>query len=122
MTNPFFPVSHLLAYVVLDHRPLSLFINPIGNLWPLPFIFSATWIKDSGFFDIVRQAWNIFIQGYASFIWEHKLKSVKKGLKIWVVAHDFNPGKEKATLIRTLEGIQDQMEQVKVTKEMSLER
>ena len=116
LNKPFIHVLNLLASIAFDHCPISLSLFPIGNLGPLPFRFSTTWIKDDSFFDIVHQSWNVFIQGSPSFIWEQKHKSVKKGLKNWLATCDFNPRKEKVDHIKIIEGIQEKMEHGFITR------
>ena len=56
-------------------------LEPIGNLGPQPFKFSPAWISEPGFYEVISQASQMFFQGSLGYIWEHKLKNVKKELK-----------------------------------------
>ena len=48
------PSSTILPSAIFDHSPISLDLSPIGNLGPLPFRFSSTWIKEPGFLETVQ--------------------------------------------------------------------
>ena len=84
LDKPFLSATRLLASAIFYHRPILFSLEPIGNLGPLPFKFSPTWIGEKGFFDIVFQAWQKFYQGSPSLILEKKLKNVKRELKAWL--------------------------------------
>ena len=54
-----------------------------------------------------------------AYIWEQKLKNVKKEIKDWLVGRP-HLGQENITLLKSLEEIQKEMEREEVTKEMIL--
>ena len=53
LDKPFQEVTRLLVFASSDHRPILFSLEPIGNLGPLPFKFSPSWILEPYFFDIV---------------------------------------------------------------------
>ena len=81
LDNPLLPVSRLLTSYVSNHKPIIFSLEPIGNLGPHPFNFSPIWLTKIGFHDVVSQAWGMFFHGSPPYIWEHKLKNVKKEIK-----------------------------------------
>ena len=81
LDNPLIPVSRLLTSYVSDHKPIMFSLKPIENLGPHPFNFPPIWLTKIGFHDVFSQAWGIFFHGSPAYIWEHKLKNVKKEIK-----------------------------------------
>ena len=57
------------------------------NLGPIPFRFNPACIPMEGFQDIVAAAWKTNVRGSAFYVWEEKLRIVKKALKDWVKLH-----------------------------------
>ena len=53
------------------------------NLGRIPFRFSPIWIQQEGFKDVVSTAWNRQIHGSPFYVWEEKLRDLKKELKNW---------------------------------------
>lgn len=48
-----------------------------------PFRFFNTWVREPGFFEIVREAWNVQISGTRLFVAVRKLANVKKARIEW---------------------------------------
>ena len=74
--------SKILPNWISDHKPILLDLSFEENLGPIPFRFSSLWIQQDGFQDIVTSAWNRQIQGSPVFVWEEKLRGLKKDLKM----------------------------------------
>jgi len=75
--------SSILPFNASDHKPIALVFNKDQNLGPIPFRFNPAWIPLEGFQDIVAAAWNSQIKGSAFYVWEEKLRILKKMLKDW---------------------------------------
>eukprot|EP00253_Pinus_taeda_P032065 PITA_32065 len=50
--------SKILPNCTFDHKPISLELTLDGNLCPIPSRFSAMWIQQDGFQEVVSKAWN----------------------------------------------------------------
>ena len=55
-----------------------------------------------GFQDIVEVAWKTNVRGFAFFVWEEKLRIVKKALKDWAKLH-ISPKKQRVEAEKALE-------------------
>ena len=70
MDGKFIISSKILPKLYYDHHPISLKFEREEDLGPIPFHFSPIWIERDGFLEIVAQAWDQYIEGSPSFIWE----------------------------------------------------
>eukprot|EP00253_Pinus_taeda_P011603 PITA_11603 len=75
--------SKILSYYTSDHKPILLELSLDGNLGPIPFRFNSLWIHQEGFQEVAFEAWNRQVQGSPFFVWEEKLRRLKRGLKVW---------------------------------------
>ena len=86
-------VLKILPHIVSDHKPILLEFTTNQNMGPIPFRFSLSWIQQEGFHDMVLQVWNELVSGSPFFVWEEKLRRLKKALKFWAVAMKSPPRK-----------------------------
>eukprot|EP00253_Pinus_taeda_P036633 PITA_36633 len=75
--------SKILPNYTFDHKPILLELSLDGNLGPIPFRFSSLWIHQEGFQEVVSEAWNQQVQGSPFFVWEEKMRTLKRELKEW---------------------------------------
>ena len=62
--------SKIFPKLSSEHHPISLLFEKEENLGPIPFRFSPLWVERDGFFDVVAQAWSLYVDGSPRFIWE----------------------------------------------------
>jgi len=73
----------ILPYATSDHFPITLAFKSHRPLGPLPFKYNHIWNGYQGVKELVQQTWRQHVEGSPCFIWESKLKNVKKVLKNW---------------------------------------
>jgi hypothetical protein len=109
--------SKILPNYTSDHKPILLELSLDGNLGPIPFRFSSLWIHQEGFQDVVSEAWNRQVQGSPFFVWEEKMRRLKRELKQWAKRLKIPTAKRKE-LHESLEGHQLTMENSDVTQSL----
>ena len=87
------------------------------NLGPIPFRFIPLWIQQDGFMDVVSTAWNWQIQGSPFYVWEEKLRVLKKELKKWAKSL-ISPTSKRKEAQDALESHQLIMEDDEVSQEI----
>lgn len=107
--------SKILPNCISDHKPISLELSMDGSLGPIPFRFSPLWIQQEGFNEVVAEAWNQKIQGSPFFVWEEKLRALKRRLKEWAKALKTPAAKRKES-IENLIAHQSSMENSVITQ------
>jgi hypothetical protein len=108
--------SKILPNYTSDHKPILLSLDPGENLGPIPFRFSPLWTNQEGFQEVVSESWQRQTLGSPFFIWEEKLRRLKKDLKAW--AKNFSsPSTEKIRTQITLDRLQKASEDTPQTKE-----
>jgi hypothetical protein len=73
---------HPLARPISDHIPCVIKIDtkvPKASV----FHFENYWIRRPGFFDVVKNIWNINCHGSSAHVLSHKFKLLRKALKQW---------------------------------------
>eukprot|EP00253_Pinus_taeda_P034974 PITA_34974 len=75
--------AKILPNYSCDHKPILLELSLDGNLGPIPFRFSSLWIHQEGFQEVVIEAWDQQVQGSHFFVWEEKMRRLKRELKEW---------------------------------------
>eukprot|EP00253_Pinus_taeda_P030632 PITA_30632 len=90
----------ILPFVVSDHYPIILAIDSHYTLGPLPFKYNHIWSDYPEAKCLIQQTWCHHIEGSPGFIWESKLKNVKKTLKIWAKMQYNESEKEKKSIKR----------------------
>jgi hypothetical protein len=68
---------------VSNHKPISLSLTFDLNLGPIPFRFNPRWIQEEGYSALVARIWNESILGSPFYVWEGKLRKLKRALKEW---------------------------------------
>lgn len=97
-----------------------------GLLGPIPFRFSPLWLQQEGFHEVVSEAWNQQVLGSPFFVWEEKLRILKRRLKEWAKSLKTPAAKRKESL-ENLAALQSSMEDSAVThsllqKEVELQK
>lgn len=90
--------SKILPNCTSDHKPISLELSLDGNLGPIPFRFSPLWIQQDAFHEVVSDAWNRQILGSPFYVWEEKLRGLKRRLKEWAKTLKTPTAKRKESL------------------------
>ena len=93
---------HILPCSTSDHKPIKLELVSQLDLSHIPFRFSPLWAKESGFMQLVKDIWLQQVKGSPFFVWEEKLRRVKRALKSWAKSLP-NPANERKKIQRTLE-------------------
>ena len=73
--------SKILPFGGSDHKPILLEMVNDKNLGPIPFRFNPMWANHAEFLKIVADSWAPLVIGSPFFIWEEKLRQLKKILK-----------------------------------------
>eukprot|EP00253_Pinus_taeda_P005587 PITA_05587 len=76
---------------------------PLG---PLPFKFSQIWSDYQTARSLIQQTWSQHVEGSPGFIWENKLKNVKKALKTWAKTQYNEPEGKKREVKAKIEEFQ----------------
>lgn len=115
--------SAILSFSTSYHKPIALSLIKDQNLGPIPFRFNPAWIPMEGFQDIVATAWKTNIRGSAFYVWEEKLRIMKKALKDWAKLHK-SPLKQRMEAEKALEdhhfSNEGSLDQASLDKEVSL--
>lgn len=90
--------SKILPNLTSDHKPILLNLSRDGNLGPIPFHFSPLWIQQEGFQEVVSESWNRPVQGSPFFVWEEKIRGLKRNLEEWAKRLKTLTAKRKETL------------------------
>ena len=75
--------SKILPFGGSDHKPILLEMVNDKNLGPIPFRFNPMWANHPEFLRIVVDSWFPPVTGSPFFVWEEKLRRLKKALKSW---------------------------------------
>ena len=110
-------ISKILPNLISDHKPILLELSLDGNLGPIPFRFSPLWIQQEGFQDVVSDSWNRPVQGSPFFVWEEKIRVLKRSLKEWAKRLETPTAKRKESL-NSLAAHQTAMEHSPVTQNL----
>eukprot|EP00253_Pinus_taeda_P022475 PITA_22475 len=92
--------SKILPNLTSDHKPILLELSQDNNFGPIPFRFSPLWIQQEGFQEVVFESWNKPVLGSPFFVWEEKIRVLKRNLKEWAKNLKSPTAKRKATLNR----------------------
>ena len=101
--------SKILPFGGSDHRPILLEMKNPKNLGPIPFRFSSLWANHPEFLNLVSKAWAPPVTGSPFFVWEEKLRRLKKALKDWAKSL-IPPGQAKFLAAHALEMHQTKIE------------
>ena len=117
LTSGLMASSKILPNCIFDHKPISLELSMDGFLDPIPFRFSPLWIQQEGFHEVVSEVWNRQIQGSPFYVWEEKLRALKRRLKEWAKTLKTPATKRKESL-ENLAALQSSMEDSAVTQSL----
>ena len=78
--------SKILPFRVSDHKPILLEMANNKNWGPIPFKFNPQWANQTDFFRIVADTWSHLVTRSPFYVWEEKLRRMKKILKSWAKA------------------------------------
>eukprot|EP00253_Pinus_taeda_P022364 PITA_22364 len=92
--------SKILPNLTSDHKPILLELSQDTNFGPIPFRFSPLWIQQEGFQEVVSESWNKPVLGSPFFVWEEKIRILKRNLKEWAKNLKSPTAKRKETLNR----------------------
>eukprot|EP00253_Pinus_taeda_P034931 PITA_34931 len=118
--------SKILPNLTSDHKPILLELSLDINLGPIPFRFSPLWIQQDGFQEVVSESWNRPVLGSPFFVWEEKIRVLKRNLKEWAKNLKSPTAKRKATLnrlvVHQLDMEQSPVSQSMLQKEVELQK
>ena len=72
------------------------------NWGPIPFKFNPQWANQTDFISIVVDSWSHPVTGSPFYVWEEKLKRLKKILKSWAKTNP-SPSDQKIHAVQELE-------------------
>jgi exonuclease III len=75
--------AEILPHSVSNHKPIRLEIKYDQVRGPIPFRFSPNWIQDKDFLSLVSKMWTSAVKGSTFYVWEEKLRRLKRSLKLW---------------------------------------
>eukprot|EP00253_Pinus_taeda_P011135 PITA_11135 len=107
---------HILPCSTSDHKPIKLELVSQLDLGPIPFRFSPLWTNESDFMHLVKDIWMQPVKCSPFFVWEEKLRRVKRALKTWVKSLP-NPANERKNLQCSLENHHLHAETADITKD-----
>ena len=108
--------SKIFPFGGYDHKAYLLEMRNDQNLGPIPFRFSPLWVSHKDFLGIVADAWSVPVTGSSFFVWEEKLRRVKKVLKSWEKSID-TPNQKKVQVALKLESHQIDIESKQIVEE-----
>eukprot|EP00253_Pinus_taeda_P014894 PITA_14894 len=117
LTSGLMASSKILPNCTSDHKPISLKLSMDGFIGPIPFRFIPLWIQQDGFNEVVSEVWNQKILGSPFFVWEEKLRALKRRLKEWAKALKTPDAKKKESL-ENLAALQSSMEDFAITQSL----
>ena len=94
--------SKILPFGGSDHKPILLEMVPDMNLGPIPFRFNPLWASHLEFLQMITDTWSPLVTGSPFFVWEEKLRRLKKVLKNWAKSIP-SPNSKKAHATHALE-------------------
>eukprot|EP00253_Pinus_taeda_P021062 PITA_21062 len=97
--------TSILRTSASDHYPVSLTMESHRPLGPIPFKFSLLWTQNSTVRVIVKIAWRQHVEGSPSYIWETKIKNVKRALKDWAKDSYQEPKETKKNVQKALKEV-----------------
>ena len=106
--------TKILPFGGSDHKPILLEMEQEKNLGPIPFRFNSMWAKHEDFLKLVAGSWIYPVTGSPFFVWEEKLRRLKKILKIWAKSLP-KPNESKIHAAQALGAHQAEMEDKLVT-------
>eukprot|EP00253_Pinus_taeda_P004106 PITA_04106 len=109
--------SKILPNSTSDHKPIILELSTDENLGPIPFRFSSLWLQHEGFQEMVSDAWNIPVQGSPFYVWEEKLRRLKRILKEWARTL-ISPSSKRKVALESLAAHQLTLENSVVTQDL----
>ena len=112
------PKTKILVSATYYHKPLFFFLSHMGKLGWLPFCFNPMWLESEDVLPIIKNAWNTYIIGSPSYIWDQKVKQVKNSLKLWVTKHYQEPKERNIELVNSLGILQEKMEKEEITRDL----
>ena len=74
-------MTHFLPEGQFDHSPAVIMVHPNLEIGKHPFKYFKMWSNAPSFLEIVRDSWNVDVQGTLMFKVVQKLKNTKKGLE-----------------------------------------
>ena len=101
--------SKILPFGVSNHNPILLEMVNNKNWGPIPFRFNPLWANQTKFLRIVADSWSLLVTGSPFYVWEEKLRRLKKELKTWAKAIP-SPSDKKSHAALELECHQAAME------------
>jgi hypothetical protein len=99
----------ILPHSVSDHKPIRLEVTKSEG----PSLSSPTWVQDKDFLDLVSKTWATVVQVSASYVWEEKIRRLKRALKMWTKSQP-SPIAVRIAVQAQLERHQLEMEQLEV--------
>ena len=88
--------SKILPFGVSDHKPILLEMVNNKNWGPIPFRFNPLWAIQTELLRIFVDSWSLPVTGSPFYVWEEKLRRLKKELKSWAKAIP-SPSDQKIT-------------------------
>jgi len=79
-----------------------------------PFKFNANWGLSEEVRKLVDRAWKTNVQGSLNYVWESKLKNVKKELRNWLKENYQPPSKKRQDKVQELDEHYKLMEEVPI--------
>ena len=79
------------------------------NWGPIPFRFNPLWANQSAFLKIVAELWSAPVIGSPFYVWEEKIRRLKKCLKSWAKTIP-SPSDQKTHAAHELESHQATLE------------
>ena len=74
------------------------------------------WVDHKDFLGIVTNVWSALVSGSPFFVWEEKIRRMKKALKVWAKSID-SPNQRKVQAMQALDIHQTKMESKIIDKE-----
>lgn len=62
--------SKIVHATALDHKPVVLILDRIGNLGPIPFKCNKFWDSKEDFYKIIKEIWEMEVIGSPHYVWE----------------------------------------------------
>ena len=92
--------SRIIHNIASDHKPMVISLGNMENLGPTPFRYSPIWNESGEAKKVIAVVWTNQIIGSPSYVWESKLKALRKELKKWAKNSQIETQKRKTEIIK----------------------
>eukprot|EP00253_Pinus_taeda_P027230 PITA_27230 len=103
--------SKIVHATASDHKLVVLILDSVRNIGPIPFKYNKIWDSKEGFRKLIKDHWEMEVNGSPHYVWESKLKSLRAVIKQWAKENAIVEKKKIIELHRKLEQNREEEEE-----------